>query len=889
MARRTQIVIRDMGANFSPGNIVCIIPDPRNLGVALYANDTGGVYFTLPVDHPALPLIQPLKQHYQVQRLDGTSYVTIAGGIVTDYDAANNEVVINGADYMTALDKYYTPINGPQVGDKAIPSSDTTSLGGGRTPKSLISDAVDKDRDRSENSYSVAVADSTEPKLGHIEIFESTAAGAPVDTLFSEYETDSGNKTGVISLSGKIVIYKNSNTVKWIDGELGKELNGNFTISDAGVLFYAEPGGPLYNYTRSDIDNTGTADTSFSFDIKFRPVSKFNSSNENNGPTTGTTRMASILTEGVSYEFYAIPWYTATVTPTTGSSYTQTFWGKQTGRLKVQYTSGLVTDTLSNAFSNAISNASSPLYVLDRKNDYPSSSSLCPNISIETDNSISYTVYRCTDNITIYAGDTFTVTGASSGLNGNKTALRVTRAYLSDTSLTEIWVARSTNDTISNDPDCRVSKSNTVLNPIVKFTTLEQVNTPTIQPKHPYITAGQGPVDFLRQLSEIEMGTRTDKSKVVFNYYGVPGATVTGTKLIVNHRVSSTPQALLMYPGNIKDFNVVSKRSSKVNSVRVIASTPFLLGASTEGASGAKSKGVVRVGKYNDGDPALPVVVAQDGFISSESAANYGLGILNDFNLDSDVTMIQVSLRSEAFGPIGVSGTPKLGESVKVVINRKSSNVQSDRIEDIYNIGGMEWFMDVDGHERLYLDLVKPSKFKGPAITWGTLGTSPETGDIDMSDTAVEEKKKKKKKKKKRVFDFENNPYLNAVRGPEGWNVGMVKIVGLPSPVTNALDPRLLGVAGDSMAERMATFNRMRLSAIAAQLAALQAQQAGAWASSGGFGGWGSRGGGGGGGGGSWSRGGSFGGWGSRYPTTVGLPKGSGGAGGTSRGGPIST
>lgn len=744
MARRTQIVIKDMGTNFAPANIVCIIPDPRDLSVQLYANDNGGMFFTLPIDHPAVSLIRPLKQHYFIQRLDGSSYVTIQGGIITDYDAANNEVVINGVDYMSALDKYYTPINGPKVGDKAIPSADTTDIGGSpSTPKAIIDEAILRDKEKRAESYSVAMSDSAEPKLGHIDVFESGAIGATVDQVFAEYETDGGNKTGVISLSGKLTIYRNLASVLWVDGETSTTVRGEFAVTESGVLVYAEPGGPLYNFTRTTDFAADTTDISYTFDLKFRPVSKYDSTNEDHDDGTGLTRRVSVLTEGVSYEFYVIPWYTGTLKKdSNNTTYTQKIWGKPSGKLKVNYTSGLTTDTLSNAFANAMSNTSSPLYVLNRKNDYPSVSGLVPDCATGTLNGVTHRIYKSTDNLAIYAGDSVKVT--NSGSNGDYTVSQVTRCSTGPTWLTEVWVTGS-GGTYTGDTDAKIARTHTVLDPIIKFTTLEQINIPTNQSSHPYITAGQNPVGFLRDLSEVEVGTRTDKSKVVFNYYGVPGATANGTKLIVNHRVSGTAQYLLNYPGNIKEFNVVSKRSSKINSVRVISSTPFLIGASTEGSGGSKSQGIVRVGKYLAGDPALPQVVSQDGFVSAQGAANYGMGILNDFNLDTDVTKIRVSLRTEVFGPIGVTGTPKLGESVKVVIKRKASNVGADSIEDIYNIGGMEWGMSTDGHETLYLDLVKPTKFKGPAISWGSQGASPEPGDIDTSSTRPKKKKKKPK------------------------------------------------------------------------------------------------------------------------------------------------
>jgi hypothetical protein len=247
---------------------------------------------------------------------------------------------------------------------------------------------------------------------------------------------------------------------------------------------------------------------------------------------------------------------------------------------------------------------------------------------------------------------------------------------------------------------------------------IEHLGTSTTT-KHPYVTAGQGPVDFMRDLADIEMGSRTNGEKVVFNFYGVPSASPDGKKLSVHHSVSPDPQATLIYPGQIMDFNVTNKRSLKVTSARVIPTTDFLIGASTEGAGGAKTKGVVKVATgTTSASPALPSVISQSGFLSADAAGNHAQGLINDFGQDSDVQTIRVSLRTEQFGPIGVSGTPKLGETVKVVVRRKGVTVGGDELSGNYNVGGMQWIARIDGTERLSLDLVKPSKFKGPAITW---------------------------------------------------------------------------------------------------------------------------------------------------------------------------
>jgi hypothetical protein len=224
----------------------------------------------------------------------------------------------------------------------------------------------------------------------------------------------------------------------------------------------------------------------------------------------------------------------------------------------------------------------------------------------------------------------------------------------------------------------------------------------------------------MRELADIEMGSRLNGEKVVFNFYGVPSASPDGKKLSVHHSVSSNAQATMIYPGQILDFNVTNKRSSKVTSARVIPTTDFLIGASTEGSSGSKTKGAVKnpTSGITSASPALPSVTSQGGFLSATAAANFAQGIINDFGTDEDTQMVKVSLRTDQFGPIGVSGTPKLGETVRVVVRRKNVTVGGDELSGLYNVGGMQWLAKVDGTERLSLDLIKPNKFKGAAITW---------------------------------------------------------------------------------------------------------------------------------------------------------------------------
>jgi hypothetical protein len=666
MPAKNIVVIRNRNAHnaadeFWQGTPVAVIPDARDLSVQLYANDAGAMYFTLPVDHPVLPLIDPLNQHYVVQRWNGSSYDTIQSGFITDYDASANEVVINGVDYMTTLNKYYTPLHGPELGAKAIPNTDLTPMPT-RTPKAIIDEAVAKDRLKASESYAVSVTNSSYANVGKISAFSGVAqsGGNPSlvrDAITVTYEENPvGVKTGTVILSGALYIWRSVLANAFQDGETGEVIEGNFSIGTSstskgkiGFIISSNPGGPLARVeydlyvAASNVDIGLTGNIPLNFTVKLRPVSNYNSATEANTNTSATNlnRTMSILSEGVSYEFYITPYYygnlspaaTTATPPGTGNvDYNQFIWGQTTRAPESTFTAGLQTNAINEAFSDLF-DTTDPGNVIDRSEDYPGITPTAPE-------------------------------------------------------------------------------------PLIKFMSIEHLGTPTTT-KHPYVTAGQGPVDFMRELADIEMGSRTNGEKVVFNFYGVPSASPDGKKLSVHHSVSPNPQATLVYPGQIRDFNVTNKRSLKVTSARVIPTTDFLIGSSTEGSSGAKTKGAVQVAPgVTSSSPALPTVTTQGGFLSATAASNFAKGIINDFADDSDTQTIRVSLRVEQFGPIGVPGTPKLGETVRVVVRRKNVTIGGDELSGLYNVGGMQWTARIDGTESLSLDLVKPNKFKGPAITW---------------------------------------------------------------------------------------------------------------------------------------------------------------------------
>lgn len=118
LSSSVRIRIFDIGANRGVGNERCVIYDAKNIGSEVYANDVGSAFWTLPVNHPLVPELVPLKRHYKVERLSSGNWVLIGAGLLTTYDATNDEIVYEGMDYMTMLSMHFTKLVGPESGSE---------------------------------------------------------------------------------------------------------------------------------------------------------------------------------------------------------------------------------------------------------------------------------------------------------------------------------------------------------------------------------------------------------------------------------------------------------------------------------------------------------------------------------------------------------------------------------------------------------------------------------------------------------------------------------------------------------------------------------------------------------------------------------------------------
>jgi len=313
LSRKFQVLIHDStGVDFAKGNLVAVLQDARDIGVQLYANDTGSAFFTLPVDHPVLPLIVPLEQQYTIQRQnDAGVYETIAGGFISDYDASDQEVVISGVDYMTVLSRYYTPLDGPPAGALAIDMAD-----------SVVQIAQEYDESYKEEPDLVPTAGAGDPEAGQINAYNNPA-GAPFVGTKNQITVTQDDATGTISVSGNLYIVRrsgNTNKVTLSKGA-GHIVGGAPALTAVGFILYSDPGGacalvigsfpnaPEYNQAYlSGSPTNGDVVVTFRVDLPY----------VGNGAPSGTPpgaaaigRTSPVIYKGVPYKFAVHPFLVA--------------------------------------------------------------------------------------------------------------------------------------------------------------------------------------------------------------------------------------------------------------------------------------------------------------------------------------------------------------------------------------------------------------------------------------------------------------------------------------------------------------------------------------------------------------------------------------------------
>lgn len=102
-----RIVIRDMGVNRGPGDVIGIFENAKSIGASKMYNSPGELHFTLPVDHPQISILEPKQVHYAVEFYQGDGWREVFAGLLWDADATETDVVFYGVDYLGLFDFTY--------------------------------------------------------------------------------------------------------------------------------------------------------------------------------------------------------------------------------------------------------------------------------------------------------------------------------------------------------------------------------------------------------------------------------------------------------------------------------------------------------------------------------------------------------------------------------------------------------------------------------------------------------------------------------------------------------------------------------------------------------------------------------------------------------------
>jgi len=169
-----RVRIFDMGANRGPGKMVAEFSDCPTVGATEYYNSPGEFYFTCSITHPQASVVEPFQTHYALEMYNGEGWYPKAYGLITDYDATDDEVVFYGIDYLGVLsmlsDERFNPSDSP---DRPVES------GGSKYNNWRISDIIKDQLDR-------AVAAPNSP-VGFITVEDITEWDEFV-TIFSTFK-----------------------------------------------------------------------------------------------------------------------------------------------------------------------------------------------------------------------------------------------------------------------------------------------------------------------------------------------------------------------------------------------------------------------------------------------------------------------------------------------------------------------------------------------------------------------------------------------------------------------------------------------------------------------------------------------------------------------------
>ena len=218
---------------------------------------------------------------------------------------------------------------------------------------------------------------------------------------------------------------------------------------------------------------------------------------------------------------------------------------------------------------------------------------------------------------------------------------------------------------------------------------------------HTVYSYGQPVLDFIGDICDLEMGSRTDGGKAVFRIVKpAGGSSYNGTfKLSVGVSSAYISAGALRYPENIKQYTYVPGFSRVRNDISLIDSDAAISGSTTSTViAAATASNATLISQYG----RIPEVVTEQGFATGTDAQKEANRLLANANPNNTK---QVVLSVLADG-IDIWNGWDVGDSIRVTIKHGAVD-----INESFVISGVRWFGESDGSEKVEIDLVQGSAF----------------------------------------------------------------------------------------------------------------------------------------------------------------------------------
>jgi len=235
---------------------------------------------------------------------------------------------------------------------------------------------------------------------------------------------------------------------------------------------------------------------------------------------------------------------------------------------------------------------------------------------------------------------------------------------------------------------------------------------------------GEPMMQFIASVCDIEMGAKTDGSKVVFGIdKPTNGGTYTGNfKLNTSVSSAATTAFALRYPESVKSFSFTPGYSRVRNDITLIPTTLYLSGSSGQNVGGTSLIGATASDSASiASNGRIPLIITRAGLVDEKAAQNEANRLLATYKpANTKQANIRVTLNG-----VDLWNGWDLGDSVRLTINRGLAVVN-----EAFVITGVRWFGEMDGHERVELDLVQGTAFAAAYANPAPPPATPEAASI---------------------------------------------------------------------------------------------------------------------------------------------------------------